>query len=176
MLRLCTSRSLLNLYIMKKLFGIAFFSLLLCSCSKNADLFGGDYSYKTSGSVSVTLGTSGKMDIHLSNEIGTMTIERLYKDRDDSVLIIKNKFSGGVTVMKAASLGDSLVLVPYYKSFDLLIGSNNYAVNVKVTGIGHLYNESLVFKEVYDGSLTADNIPAGVINGNDIITVGQRND
>lgn len=167
---------LIKFIYMKKWINIAAVLLLLCSCSKNADLFDGDYSYKTSGSVSVTLGTSGMIDVPLSSEIGTMTIERLYKERDDSVLIIKNKFSGGVTIMKAASAGDSLVLAPYYKSFDMLVGTTRYAVSVKVTGVGYLYNKSLVINEVYDGSLTTDNVPAGILHGDDIITVGQRND
>ena len=80
--------------------------LVICGClmaltacqKKNAPLFRGDYSYKTSGSVVldeiVTDGETGdKFTVSLPNEIGQLEISDLGNGKD-SVLVVMNTMGG----------------------------------------------------------------------------------
>ena len=79
--------------------------IVLASCQKkNAPLFRGDYSFKTSGSVTLdeinTEDEPSTYTVSLPNEIGQLEISDLGNGRD-SVLVVMNTMGGEVVVTHA---------------------------------------------------------------------------
>ena len=169
---------------MRKLILPLVMALSLCSCKNNADLFNGEYSFKTSGNIQLSMNDGRLKDFELTDELGTLQIERLYKDSNDSVIILKNVFGGGVEVVKAAAYGDSLVLSPYTKTMEIVLNEaadhpatlDVYRADVMVSGNGYMYGNCIVIHEKYDGILFADGMEAGTLDSGDIVTVARRNE
>ncbi|MBR7022448.1 MAG: hypothetical protein IKI09_03115, partial [Bacteroidales bacterium] len=101
--------------------------MALSSCQKkNAPLFRGDYSFKTSGSVTleeiVPQGETGEtFTVGLPNEIGQLEISTLDNCKD-SVLVVMNTMGGEVVVAHALCKDNEIFLRDFKKNTLLFTG------------------------------------------------------
>jgi uncharacterized Zn ribbon protein len=131
--------------------------IVLASCQKkNAPLFCGDYSFKTSGSV--TLDEINAEDepstytVSLPNEIGQLEISDLGNGRD-SVLVVMNTMGGEVVVTHAFCKDNEIFLKDFTKNTLLFTGDSLTLKNdLRVHATGQMYEDNtLIINMVYDG-------------------------
>ena len=150
-------------FIMKK---TVFFTSLciliaLCSCTKSGlNTFCGDYSFKTSGSVTVQRLdlpmdsiTPAAFTFSLPNEIGQLEIATLDR-RNDSVIVIMNYLNGEVLVTHGHCENEELTLNTFQRNaLNISIDSEmDFRTPIKVKGVGHYYDDNtLVFNMSYNG-------------------------
>lgn len=172
---------------MKKiLFIITMFAIAaLASCHKDAERFVGDYSFKTSGEISLTLETHTDssdfylpafINLSLDNDIGQLNISR-DNDNSDRVTVVINYMNGDVIVTSGTCDGKTIELNEYRRtilpiSVTALFMDNFY---VKVKASGQIYdNDMIVFDMTYKGKATVG--PATFnIKDKDIKMVAYRN-
>lgn len=142
----------------KTLLFLAFCGLIvLVGCRKSGtNLFRGDYSFKTSGSV--TLDEIDPEDepvsytVSLPNEIGQLEISALDNDKD-SVLVVMNTLGGEVVVTHAFCDGNEIYLKNFTKNTLLFTGDSLTLKNdlqVHATGQMYEYN-TLILNMTYEG-------------------------
>ena len=170
---------------MKKPFlPIAFLMLLvLTSCQKKGvRLFQGDYSYKTSGSVTVAETASENtttplaFGINLKNELGHLEIVNLDKE-NDSVLVVMNAMGGNVDVARAHTEDDRIRFADFTKKLHVvnLDLSLDFECPVTVHAEGNIYDGNLLLlKMQYEGEYAIMN-KVYAIRGTDITLTAQRN-
>ena len=132
--------------------------LALASCQKkNAPLFRGDYSFKTSGSVTldeiVTNGEEGdSFTVSLPNEIGQLEISVLGNEKD-SVVVVMNTMGGEVVVTHALCQDNKIFLRDFTKNTLLFTGDSISLKNeVRVSASGQMYEDNtLIINMIYDG-------------------------
>ena len=132
--------------------------MALSSCQKkNAPLFRGDYSFKTSGSVTleeiVPQGETGEtFTVGLPNEIGQLEISDLGNGKD-SVLVVMNTMGGEVVVTHALCKDNEIFLRDFKKNTLLFTGDSITLKNdLRVKATGRMYeNNTLILNMVYDG-------------------------
>jgi len=132
--------------------------LALASCQKkNAPLFRGDYSFKTSGSVTldeiVTNGEEGdSFTVSLPNEIGQLEISVLGNEKD-SVVVVMNTMGGEVVVTHALCKDNEIFLKDFTKNTLLFTGDSISLKNeVRVSASGQMYEDNtLIINMIYDG-------------------------
>jgi len=132
--------------------------LALASCQKkNAPLFRGDYSFKTSGSVTldeiVTNGEEGdSFTVSLPNEIGQLEISVLDNEKD-SVVVVMNTMGGEVVVTHALCQDNKIFLRDFTKNTLLFTGDSITLKNeVRVSASGQMYEDNtLIINMIYDG-------------------------
>ena len=152
----------------------------LASCQKSGmHLFRGDYSFKTSGTV--TLDEIDPEDepasytVGLPNEIGQMEISALGNDRD-SLLVVMNTMGGEVVVTHALCDGNEIFLKDFTKNTLLFTGDSITLRNeVRVQASGQMYEDNtIILNMVYDGEAeTAERLFS--IHGDNIRMVAIRN-
>lgn len=144
---------------MKRIIPIVICALMaLASCQKkNAPLFRGDYSFKTSGSVTleeiVPQGETGEtFTIGLPNEIGQLEISALDNGKD-SVLVVMNTMGGEVVVTHALCKDNEIFLRDFKKNTLLLTGDSLTLKNdLRVKATGRMYEDNtLILNMIYDG-------------------------
>lgn len=146
---------------MKKTIIIAFLTLLaLASCQKkNAPLFRGDYSFKTSGSVTLDeIVPEGdtiepvSFVVNLPNEIGQLEISDLGNGKD-SVLVVMNTMGGEVVVTHALCKDNEIFLQDFKKNTLLFSGDSITLKNeVHVQASGQMYEDNtIILNMIYDG-------------------------
>ena len=132
--------------------------MALASCQKkNAPLFRGDYSFKTSGSVTleeiVPQGETGEtFTVGLPNEIGQLEISTLDNGKD-SVLVVMNTMGGEVVVAHALCKDNEIFLRDFKKNMLLLTGDSLTLKNdLRVKATGRMYEDNtLILNMIYDG-------------------------
>ena len=132
--------------------------MALASCQKkNAPLFHGDYSFKTSGSVTleeiVPQGETGEtFTVGLPNEIGQLEISDLGNGKD-SVLVVMNTMGGEVVVTHAFCKDNEIFLRDFKKNTLLLTGDSLTLKNdLRVKATGRMYEDNtLILNMIYDG-------------------------
>ena len=144
---------------MKRIFPIvicAFMALASCQ-KKNAPLFRGDYSFKTSGSVTleeiVPQGETGEtFTVGLPNEIGQLEISTLDNGKD-SVLVVMNTMGGEVVVTHAFCKDNEIFLRDFKKNTLLFTGDSLTLKNdLRVKATGRMYEDNtLILNMIYDG-------------------------
>lgn len=170
---------------MKRIIPILVCGLIaFASCQKSPlDTFCGDYSFKTSGSVTVqrmpTLFdsiTPPAYTFNLPNEIGQLEISTLDKE-NDSVIVVMNYLNDEVIVARGRCKDNEL----YMKKFkrNALNLSIDYEINLKapirINATGHLYDgNTLIFDMTYTGVATVGN-QFYTIDGDNIKMVAFRN-
>ena len=136
--------------------GLFFFA----SCQKkNAPLFRGDYSFKTSGSVVLdeivaeddTIEPSS-YTVSLPNEIGQLEISDLDNGKD-SVLVVMNTMGGEVVVTHAFCRDNEIFLKDFTKNTLLFTGDSLTLKNdLRVHATGQMYkNNTLILNMIYEG-------------------------
>ena len=169
---------------MKKTIIIAFLTLLaLASCQKkNAPLFRGDYSFKTSGSVTLDeIVPEGdtiepvSFVVNLPNEIGQLEISDLGNGKD-SVLVVMNTMGGEVVVTHAFCKDNEIFLRDFTKNALLFTGDSITLKNeMRVQASGQMYEDNtLILNMTYDGEAETNerNFP---IHGDNVRMAAIRN-
>ena len=155
--------------------------MALTSCQKkNAPLFRGDYSFKTSGSVTLDEivtegGTGDSFTVSLPNEIGQLEISALDNGKD-SVLVVMNTM-GGEVVVTHALCQDNKIFLHDFKKNTLLFTSDSLTLknDLRVHASGQMYEDNtLILNMTYEGEAEADD-RSFKIYGNDIHMVANRN-
>lgn len=144
-----------------------------CACSNDARLLSGDYSYKTSGTLTISRSDTTEIPYDL-NRIGQLSVIDLKSSDNDSVLLVFNELTGGVTTVRAKVDGDSLQIVPYTKNISVVIGLQSADCEIEVNGRGVRYDDIIMLDETYNGEAKTDTITIK-IHGNHISTVANRN-
>ena len=169
---------------MKKPMMIAVLALLaFTSCQKSGmHLFRGDYSFKTSGSVTmdeiVTEGNSVEpvsYTVSLPNEIGQLEISDLGNEKD-SLLVVINTMGGEVVVTHAFCDGNEIYLKDFTKNTLLFTGDSIALKNeVHVQASGQMYEDNtLILNMIYDGEAEI-NERGFTIHGDNIRMAALRN-
>ena len=166
---------------MKRIIPILFCALMaLTACQKkNAPLFRGDYSFKTSGSV--TLKEMNPEDepasytISLPNEIGQLEISDLDNGKD-SVLVVMNTMGGEVVVTHAFCKDNEIFLRDFKKNTLLFTGDSITLKNeLRVKASGQMYEDNtLILNMTYEGEAET-NERSFKIYGDDIRMAAIRN-
>ena len=155
--------------------------MALTSCQKkNAPLFRGDYSFKTSGSVTleeiVPQGETGEtFTVGLPNEIGQLEISTLDNGKD-SVLVVMNTMGGEVVVTHAFCKDNKIFLRDFNKNTLLFTGDSITLKNelrVKASGQMYEYN-TLILNMTYEGEAET-NERSFKVYGDDIRMAAIRN-
>ena len=130
--------------------------IVLASCQKkNAPLFRGDYSFKTSGSVTlneIVTDEPASYTVGLPNEIGQLEISELGNGKD-SVLVVMNTMGGEVVVTHAFCKDNEIFLKDFTKN-TLLFTSDSLTLknDLRVHATGQMYEDNtLIINMVYDG-------------------------
>ena len=154
--------------------------MALTSCQKkNAPLFRGDYSFKTSGSV--TLNEINAEDepatftVNLPNEIGQLEIKDLDNGKD-SVLVVMNTMGGEVVVTHAFCKDNKIFLRDFNKNTLLFTGDSITLKNeLRVKASGQMYEDNtLIINMTYEGEAET-NDRSFKVYGDDIRMAATRN-
>lgn len=152
---------------MKTRFLIAIFALFaLASCQKSGmQLFRGDYSFKTSGSVVldeiVPEGDTVEplsFTVNLLNEIGQLEISDLGNEKD-SLLVVMNTMGGEVIVTHAFCDGNEIFLNDFEKNTLLFTGDSITLKNeMRVQASGQMYEDkTIILNMIYEGEAETAN-------------------
>ena len=161
--------------------------LMLCCClmalascqKKNAPLFRGDYSFKTSGSVTAQntfTSDPAEFNIVLNNEIGQLQIANLGR-KNDSVVVVMNYMNGEVIVTHACCKDRDITFKDFKRSALRVSIDGNLDVlcEVDVKAQGRMYDgNTLVLNLTYDGEAAVGPIKYDLY-GDDIHMVATRN-
>ena len=166
---------------MKRIIPILFCALMaLASCQKkNAPLFRGDYSFKTSGSVTLdeinAEDEPSSFTVNLPNEIGQLEIKDLDNGKD-SVLVVMNTMGGEVVVTHALCQDNKIFLRDFKKNTLLFTGDSLTLKNeLRVQASGQMYEDNtLIINMIYEGEAET-NERSFKIYGDDIRMAATRN-
>ena len=166
---------------MKRIILILFCALMaLASCQKkNAPLFRGNYSFKTSGSVTLDEITAedepASFTVSLPNEIGQLEISALDNGKD-SVLVVMNTMGGEVVVTHAFCKDNKIFLRDFNKNTLLFTGDSITLKNeLRVKASGQMYeNNTLILNMTYEGEAET-NERSFKVYGDDIRMAAIRN-
>ena len=170
---------------MKKQFVLlALLSLLgFSACQKkNAPLFRGDYSFKTSGTVTLkeimppgSTEPGDELTVSLLNEIGQLEISALDGGKD-SVIVVMNTMGGEVVVTRALCSGNEIFLRDFKKNTLLFAGDSITLRNeLNVSASGRMYEDNtLIINMIYNGEAES-NERSFRIHGEDIRLAAIRN-
>ena len=154
--------------------------MALASCQKrNAPLFRGDYSFKTSGSVTAQNTFTcdpAEFNIVLNNEIGQLQITNL-DWKNDSVVVVMNYMSGEVIVTHACCKGRDITFKDFKRSALRVSvdGHIDVLCEVNIKAQGRMYDgNTLILNLTYDGEAAAGPITYDLY-GDDIHMVATRN-
>jgi len=166
---------------MKKALLVLCCLMALASCQKkNAPLFRGDYSFKTSGSVTLdeinTEDEPASYTVSLPNEIGQLEIKDLDSGKD-SVLVVMNTMGGEVVVTHAYCKDNEIFLRDFKKNTLLFTGDSLTLKNdLRVKASGQMYeNNTLILNMTYEGEAET-NERSFKVYGDDIRLAAIRND
>ena len=166
---------------MKKTLLIICCLMAMTACQKkNAPLFRGDYSFKTSGNVVLNEIVSedeegDSFTVSLPNEIGQLEIKDLDNGKD-SVLVVMNTMGGEVVVTHAFCKDNEIFLRDFKKNTLLFTGDSLTLKNdLRVKASGQMYEDNtLILNMTYDGEAES-NERSFKVYGDDIRMAATRN-
>lgn len=160
--------------------------IVMSSCRKSGvNLFVGDYSYKTSGEVTLTaeavinnnqITVPAAMNASITNDIGQLNISVYDKDFDE-VLVVINHMNGEVVTTTGTCDGNTIVLDAFQRntlpiSINTLLSPNS--TYITVSGTGRMYDDMIVFDIAIKGKTTIGSVTYNIKNNN-VKTVAYRN-
>jgi len=144
---------------MKKTVLILMGLLALTSCHKSGvNLFAGDYSFKTSGEVSIIteavvdssdIVIPAVLDVNLTNEIGQLNIS-ISDKKNDEVIVVINFLNGAVVVTNGTCEEETIELDEF--ELDVLpvsISSMFTYYIIKASGTGQMYDDNMIVFDMY---------------------------
>lgn len=147
----------------------------LCSCAKEGPgRFKGNYSFKTSGTVSVREKGNEEAEaftLKLPDEQGQMDI---LEAEGNGMLVTMNILSGGVVVFNAEAEGKTITLLPEERVLSVKPGVVQVNMTVTVEGSAHRYGDSVIFDLAYTGKYEELGIEYE-ITGSDVKCVAKLN-
>ena len=154
--------------------------LAFSACQKRGmHLFRGDYSFKTSGSVTLDEidpeGEPASYIVGLPNEIGQLEINALGNEKD-SVVVVMNTMGGEVVVTHAFCKDNEIFLKDFTKNTLLFTGDSITLKNeVRVRASGQMYEDNtIILNMIYDGEAET-NERSFTIHGDNIRMAAIRN-
>ncbi len=167
-----------------------FFSLICCialtSCHKSGvNLFVGDYSFKTSGEISIkaeavidssNVNIPASLNVNLSSDIGQLNICSS-DEKNDQVVVVFNYLNGDVVVTNGTCDGNTIEIEEFRHDFlpvsVTTLFSNNYYINV--SGTGQMYDDNMIIFEMkYNGKAKIGSVTYK-IKDKDVKIVAYRN-
>lgn len=161
-------------------------TITLTSCKKSGvNLFVGDYSFKSSGEIAITveaeyegenLPIPASLNVSLINDIGQLNISSVDK-KTGEVIVVINYLSGDVVTTTGICDGNEIELDEYRRtilpiSISTMFSSYYY---IKVSGTGHIYDDNtIVFDMRYNGKGTIGSVTYK-IKDKDVTMVAYRN-
>lgn len=159
---------------MKKI-GIGIVVLLaFFACNNQAKIFSGDYSYKTSGRLTIA-DDSTSVSQDLAETIGQLNVVDLKSAKKDSILLIFNQMRGEIISVRAAVNGDSIFLKPYKKVLPISVDNKMIDCEMNISGKGIRYENSIVLKEIYNGLAVVNDSVSKRVSSNEITTFAKQN-
>lgn len=153
--------------------------MALASCQKKgAPQYLGDYSFKTSGSVTARSTYTihhNEFTVNLKDEIGQLLISSLDKE-NDSVVVVMN-FMNGEAIVTHAYCNDNEIVLKKFKRSSISFSYESFDIGteVDVYAKGSIYDDNMiVLNMVYDGETKIGPITYD-IHGDDIRMVATRN-
>ena len=130
--------------------------VLLSSCGK-ISRFQGNYSFKTSGTVtmertSVNDATKEEIKSALTSESGQMNI---LSKGGDSLIVTMSIIGWDVVVMEGKLENDRIVLNPFKRMITVFDGSRNVAMDMDITGSATRYDDVILYEFRYRGTGTS---------------------
>lgn len=161
--------------------------IALSSCHKSGvNLFAGDYSFKTSGELSITaqavidssnIVIPAILNANLSNDIGQLNI-CVSDKKNDEVIVVINYLNGDVVVTNGICDGNNIVLDDYQHNtlpVSINIPLTPSSTYITVSASGQMYDDNMiVFDMDYNGSVTIGSVTYR-IKDKDIKMVAYRN-
>ena len=121
-------------------------ALAVSSCQKDGiDLYEGNYSFKTSGTISVEKKSDSVNEtenLSITSEAGQMNI--LKKD-DSSAVITMNVIGGDVFVLEAVVENSTLKLVPFKRKISVKEGVQTVTLDCNISGSGEKLKDVVIF-------------------------------
>lgn len=173
---------------MKKYLITLICSLLALSCAKEGTkLYTGSYSFKTSGSITLSGAGDGNMTLNLPTESGIMDI--VETDREAGEMIVTmNVLGGDILIFDATAREDGIVLKPMKRYIGITLpgtdsgstilgsGIGTYKGEISISGRGKRYDDLIIFNLVYDGKLSFDDGEDLSISGSDVRCRAKKNE
>lgn len=144
---------------------LAITTATLCSCHKSGvNLFSGEYSFKTSGEISITaqaviddenITVPAVLNASLSNDIGQLNIA-ISDKKNDEVVVVINYLNGDVVTTTGFCDGKTIELDDYQRntlpvSVNTLFSANSTYITVSATG--HMYDDNMIIFDMnYNGT------------------------
>ncbi len=158
----------------------------LNSCRKGGvSLFAGDYSFKTSGEISIRAEAEiqgndivipAALNVSIADEIGQLHISASDKGNGEVIVVI-NYLNGDVVTTTGTCKGNTIELDEFYRN-SLPISISTWAGTtsaITVGGTGQIYdNDMIVFNMTYNGKGILDKVTY-IIKDKDIKMVAYRN-
>ena len=135
--------------------------LALTSCHKSGvSLFEGDYSFKTSGEISITvegqidtldINIPASIDVSLANDVGQLNICASEK-KNGKVVVVMNYLNGDVVVTSGTCNGNTIELSTFQRNvLPVSVSSLLSNFSILVSGTGQMYDDMIVFDMTYKG-------------------------
>ena len=158
--------------------------LALTSCHKSGvSLFEGNYSFKTSGEISITaegqidstdINIPASLDVSLANDVGQLNISAAEK-KNDKVVVVMNYLNGDVVVTSGTCDGNTIELDPFQRNV-LPVSASSLFTNfsILVSGTGQMYDDMIIFDMTYKGKANIGTV-SYKIKEKDVKMVAYRN-
>ncbi len=169
---------------MKRLFLVLIATLALTSCHKSGvSLFEGDYSFKTSGEISINVegqidtldvNIPASLDVSLANDVGQLNICASGKE-NGQVIVVMNYLNGDVVVTSGTCNGNTLELSTFQRNvLPVSVSSLLSNFSILVSGTGRMYDDMIVFDMSYKGKASIGTV-SYKIKEKDVKMVAYRN-
>lgn len=131
--------------------------MMVCqSCKKGADLFRGEYSYKTTGTL--YLGEIGSVDISESGQL------RVSKTGGDRVVFMFQPIIGDIFYMNGTAQNDSVFVESDYITQKYTLLGTEYTLTYKITGKGCMHDETILLKSNISGKISGETVTMATRN------------
>lgn len=153
-------------------------SMVMVSCTDDLHQTAGEYTFKTSGSVTLTSGDQSET-LLLNNETGSLSIINK-DDKDGGIILTINSSYGPVQIATGRIEGKNVLIDSYKRSLEFTelklqilqpdVVKTTFD-NVGVTGNGERYGDTIIFTWTYEG-VSTDGIVT--LKGTNIKTIATR--
>ena len=155
--------------------GLAAVLLLTAACTKEgAPRFKGNYTFKTSGTVTVRPADDAEAEqtvISLMDENGQLDVVTVDKSSGE-MMVAMNIVGGSVLTFNAVADGRTLTLTPFTRRLQIPVVSGNPIdtalpeATVTVSGYAERYTDALLFWISYEGTYTYDGVEYEITDSN----------
>lgn len=153
-------------------------SMIMVSCTDDLHQTAGEYTFKTSGSVTLTSGDKSET-LLLNNETGNLSIINK-DDKNDGIILTINSSYGPVQIATGRLVGKTLLIDAYNRSLEFTELKSQILQpdvvkttfnDVDVSGNGERYGDTIIFTWTYEGVSTDGTV---TLKGTNIKTIATR--